>query len=79
MPDNDDAARLKQLATQIAAAREHLAQLRAERDDVLERIRENRARRLDPLHDLEVTIVFGADGDGIPLADGPTRAIAVPD
>jgi len=72
----DDAERLKVLSGRIAELRDELARLRAERDEVLARLRSIPGPTGAPER-MAVKIAYGEAGEGLFLADLPPRSEAV--
>jgi len=72
----DDAERLKLLSGRMAALREELGRLRAERDDVLARLR-SIPGPVGAAGRVAVKVAYGEAGEGLFLADLPPRSEAV--
>lgn len=74
----EDAERLKLLSARIAALRDELAGLRAERDAVAARLRALPGAS-GTNGRMAVKVDYGADGEGLFLADLPPKRVAVPE
>lgn len=71
----DDVERLKLLSGRIAALREELGRLRAERDDVLARLRSIPGPSGAPDR-VALKVAYGEAGEGLFLADLPPKSAA---
>lgn len=74
----EDAERLKVLSGRIAALRDELAGLRAERDAVAARLRALPGAS-GTNGRMAVKVDYGADGEGLFLADLPPKRVAFPE